>query len=78
MTSKESLTFKVRLSRRAESYLRRADRSTQKRVATAIEAIRQNPVCGPRIKPLVEVDEFPFRRIKGLILEIAGKTTIEL
>ena len=26
----------------------------------------------------IDVDEFPFRRIKGLILEIAGKVTIVL
>ncbi|MBC7341254.1 MAG: hypothetical protein H5U02_02185 [Clostridia bacterium] len=52
MSSNETSIFKVRLSRRAENYLRRTDRSTQKRIAAAIEAIRQSPIGGPRIKAL--------------------------
>lgn len=52
MTSGESSVFKVRISRRAESYLRRADRKMQRRIAAALEAIRQSPTRGPHIKPL--------------------------
>ncbi|BCV22905.1 type II toxin-antitoxin system RelE family toxin [Moorella sp. Hama-1] len=64
MNSKENSTFKVRLSRRAESYLRRVERSVQKRIAVAIENIRQNPTQGFHIKPL-EGREQEFRYYLG-------------
>ncbi len=46
------MTFRVRISRRAENYIRRADRNTQKRIAAAIETIRRNPLQGPHVAPL--------------------------
>lgn len=52
MTSRENSTFKLKLSRHAENYLRRADRTTQKRIGEALEAIRKNPLHGPHIKAL--------------------------
>ncbi|MGQ9533352.1 MAG: type II toxin-antitoxin system RelE family toxin [Desulfotomaculales bacterium] len=52
MNSRENSTFRVRVSRRAENYLRRVDRTTQKRIAAAIEAIRGSPLGGPHIKPM--------------------------
>ncbi|HPT62446.1 MAG TPA: type II toxin-antitoxin system RelE/ParE family toxin [Bacillota bacterium] len=64
MTSRENLTFKVRLSRRAEGYLRRTDRNTQKRIAAAIENIRQNPIRGLHIRPL-EGRESEYRYYLG-------------
>jgi mRNA-degrading endonuclease RelE of RelBE toxin-antitoxin system len=52
MNSKESSIFRVRLSRRAENYIRRADRNTQQRIGQAIEFIRKQPLRGPKIKEL--------------------------
>ncbi|HBT47254.1 MAG TPA: type II toxin-antitoxin system RelE/ParE family toxin [Peptococcaceae bacterium] len=52
MNSSENSTFKVQLLAQPRSYLKRLDRSTQKRIATAIEAISANPLSGPNIKPL--------------------------
>ncbi|GEA17541.1 type II toxin-antitoxin system RelE family toxin [Moorella sp. E306M] len=52
MNSSENSTYKVQLLAQPRSYLKRVDRATQKRIATAIEAISANPVSGPNIKPL--------------------------
>lgn len=50
--SSENSTCKVQLLAQPRSYLKCADRATQKRIATAIEAISANPVSAPNIKPL--------------------------
>jgi mRNA interferase RelE/StbE len=50
--SENSTTYKVQLLTQPRSYLKRVDRATQKRIATAIEAISANPISGPNIKPL--------------------------
>lgn len=52
MNSNENLTFRVRLSTSARNYLKRTDKVTQKRITTAIEAIRANPINGPNIRPV--------------------------
>lgn len=52
MNSSENSTYKVQLLAQPRSYLKRADRSIQKRIATAIETICANPIRGPNIKPL--------------------------
>ncbi len=45
--------FKIRLSRRSEGYIRRADKNAQSRIVSAIESIRSNPLEGQNIKPLI-------------------------
>ncbi|WP_034630242.1 type II toxin-antitoxin system RelE family toxin [Desulfotruncus alcoholivorax] len=52
MNLSENSTYKVQLLTQPRSYLKRVDRATQKRIATAIEAISANPISGPNIKPL--------------------------
>jgi len=52
MNSSGNLTFKVRLSAQAHNYLKRADRTIQKRIAAAIETICSSPASGPNIKKL--------------------------
>ena len=64
MTSEKNSIFKVRLSRRAENYIKRVDRKMQKRIAIAIETIRRNPLRGPHIKAL-EASEEDYRYYLG-------------
>lgn len=57
MTSKGNSTFKFRLSRRAERYLKRLNKKARERIACAIENICQNPTYGPHIRPLESAKE---------------------
>ena len=49
---------------RGEGYLRRADRNTKKRIAAAIQDIRQDPIRGPHIGQL-EGRESEYRYYLG-------------
>ncbi|NLK51203.1 MAG: type II toxin-antitoxin system RelE/ParE family toxin [Syntrophomonadaceae bacterium] len=52
MNSSENSTFNVQLLAQPRNYLKRVDKTTQKRIATAIEEISANPVNGANIKQL--------------------------
>ncbi len=52
MNSSGNSTYKVQLLAQPQSYLKRADKVSKRRIATAIEDISVNPISGSNIKPL--------------------------
>ncbi|MQL52989.1 ImmA/IrrE family metallo-endopeptidase [Desulfofundulus thermobenzoicus] len=68
--------------RRAKAVLIKADLAQYGvRVIPVLNPYDSSTIAGPyRLARAmgIDVDEFPFRRIKGLILEIAGRVTIVL
>jgi mRNA interferase RelE/StbE len=52
MNSSENSIYKVQLLAQPQSYLKKADKITKRRIATAIETISINPISGLNIKPL--------------------------
>jgi mRNA interferase RelE/StbE len=58
------MTYEIRLSRRAESYLRRLDARTRQRIISRLQQIANDPF-GPHTKPLKDTLGRRSARIGG-------------